>query len=369
MSWGGPLGPPFSFGQSLQCDDQATYGGDHAISGKLLVTDLGIFVIDTGKILKGQKMKSIFLATSVLALSAGFAAAEVTLSGDARMGVISDFGSTDMAFTSRARVKFTLSGSTDGGLEFGASFRADNAPGAASGTAGSVFISGAFGKLSMGDVDGAANAAVGQVSGVGLVNSGDLNEVIYLANGGSDLDIPAVAGVDTVDPSALYEYSTGDLTIYASVTNPSGPADAYAIAAKYALGDYTVSLGYEDLQGTNTSGFDNDIQHIVIGATATFGAATVKAIYGQANGLFDGFTVDNEDQFAVSVDYKMDAMTVTAFYTDDFIDFGFGDTAGAEAYGLGASYDLGGGASVAGGYVQNQTTDEDAYDLGVSMSF
>ena len=298
-------------------------------------------------------MKKILLATTVLAATTGFAAAEVTLSGDARMGIISGFddaltplvNESDLAFTSRARVKFTLSGSTDGGLEFGASFRADNAGAASSGDAGSVFISGAFGKLSMGDVDGAANAAVGHVSGVGLTGLGDLNESTYIGNG---------SGV--TDPSALYEYSTGDLTIYASATNPGPDAaktlDAYSIAAKYALGDYTVALGYETVNNVT-----ND-DHIIAGVSATFGAATVKAKYGQAN-----IAGVKGNQYAISVDYKMDALTVTAFYNNKV------DVGANEAYGLGASYDLGGGASVVGGYVKNQTTGFDSYDLGVSMSF
>jgi outer membrane protein OmpU len=290
-------------------------------------------------------MKNILLATTLLAATTGFAAAEVTLSGDARMGIISDFAD-DVAFTSRARVKFTMSGETDGGLAFGASFRADNAVDAKNGDAGSVFISGAFGKLSMGDVDGAANAAVGHVSGVGLTGLGDLNESTFIANGDG-----------ITDPSALYEYSTGDLTIYASVTNPTDAAltDAYSIAAKYAFGDYTVALGYENLQNNVGPG---EVDHIILGASATFGAVTVKANYGEAD-----LGATNESQWALSVDYKADALTVTAFYTDDE------DLGGAEAYGLGASYDLGGGASVVGGYVKNQTTDEDAFDLGVSMSF
>ena len=62
-------------------------------------------------------MKKILLATAMIAASAGFAAAEVTLSGDARMGIVSDGG--DLAFSSRARVKFTLSGESDGGVAFG----------------------------------------------------------------------------------------------------------------------------------------------------------------------------------------------------------------------------------------------------------
>lgn len=303
-------------------------------------------------------MKTILLATSILAGTAGLAAAEVTLSGTARMGVIDDFGPDNTGFTSRARVEFTLSGETDGGLAFGASFRADNAVGANEGTDGSVFISGAFGKLSMGDVDGAGTAAVGHVSGVGLTGLDDLNEMFYLANGGTDFE--GGAGT-TDDPSALYEYSAGAFTGYISATNPTGDVDAYAIGGKYAAGNYTLSLAYER---ADLDVFAISLDHIALGATATFGGATLKAVYGQVTA--DGFP--DMDQIAVSVDYTVDALTVTAFYRDNE-DLSATPIGGVEAYGLGAEYDLGGGAKVVGGYVSNETDDEDAFDLGLSFEF
>lgn len=82
-------------------------------------------------------MKKILVATTILSASAGLAAADVTLSGSARMGIVSGFSDnnaangdeSDVVFNSRARVAFTLSGESDSGLSFGASFRADNAPG------------------------------------------------------------------------------------------------------------------------------------------------------------------------------------------------------------------------------------------------
>ena len=80
------------------------------------------------------------------------------------------------------RGQFTGAGETDGGLGFGFSFRAGDASDADDGTAGSVFISQGGHTLAMGDVDSAANAAVGQVSGVGLTGLGDLNEVNYDLN-------------------------------------------------------------------------------------------------------------------------------------------------------------------------------------------
>jgi outer membrane protein OmpU len=55
----------------------------------------------------------------------------------------------------RMRVKFAASGETDGGLAFGANFKAHESVGGSAGTHGSQYISGAFGKISMGDLDGA----------------------------------------------------------------------------------------------------------------------------------------------------------------------------------------------------------------------
>ncbi len=46
------------------------------------------------------------------------------------------------------------------------------------------------------------------------------------------------------------------------------------------MGDYKVGLGYED----NDQGTD----HVILGGSATFGAATVKATYGKASGIIDG---------------------------------------------------------------------------------
>ncbi|MFN4202300.1 MAG: porin [Tabrizicola sp.] len=281
-------------------------------------------------------MKKLLLATSALVLTSGFAVAEVTLSGDARMGIIDDFGPIGAQFNSRARVKFTMSGESDTGFSFGASFRADNAIGAASGTAGEVFISGAFGKLSMGDVDSAANAAVGHVDGVGYTGLGDLNESTFIGGGTKE--------------SVLYEYSAGSFTLYASAGQLDVGTDAYSVAGKYSAGNVAVSLGYERNDAA-------DIDHVIAGVDGTFSSVTLKARYGSASGAVSG------DQWALSATYSANDVGVTAFYADD------SELGGAEAWGLGATYDLGGGASVAGGYVRNETTNQDAIDLGMKFKF
>lgn len=321
-------------------------------------------------------MKKILLATTMLVGGASIAAAEVSLSGTARMGVISNFSDgivtngdeSELSFSSRVRVIFTLSGETDSGLSFGASIRADNAAAGNVGDAGEVFVSGAFGKLSMGDVDGAAQMATGHVAGVGYTGLSDLNESVFLG-----------AGTGATDPTALYEYSAGDFTFYLSAANPrpvvtalntvTADLTAIAIGAKYSFGDYTVGLGYENLQGYSGVAVplptpDNtDVDHIVLKLSANVAGFNVQGLVGQADGTLGGAVLDNAKQYAASVSYTVDAITGTAFYTDD------SDLGGTTAYGLGASYDLGGGAALVGGVVKDHDRNESAYDLGITMSF
>lgn len=283
-------------------------------------------------------MKKILLATTLLAGTAGFAAAEVTLSGDGRMGVVYTEGAAnEVAFSTRARVQFNLSGTTDGGLEFGGSFRAHESVGAENGTDGSVFISGAFGKLTMGEVDSAANVAVGQLAGVGYTGLGDLNEIGYLTSGD--------------DQQALYEYSASGFTGYLSLGQPGNASDEYSLAAKYATDMFTVALGYED-NSVNT--------RVSASASGTFSGVTVMGLYSTIDTAGDPAT------YGLSAVYTMDALSVTAFYRVAER----GVAAGEDVFsGIGASYDLGGGAAVTGGIVNNGITGTASADVGVTFTF
>lgn len=296
-------------------------------------------------------MKKILLATSAVALFAGAAAAEVTTSGTARMGLVYDdtLGTSgETYFSSRVRIVFTASGETDTGLSFGASVRADQQGGnnndsgadkdGDSNGDSTVFISGAFGKLTMGDTDGAADNLVGQVSGVGYGPNDSLQQIGFLGSS---------------DTSVYYEYSTGAFTfglgagqLYA-VDTDADTEDAMNIGVKYATDAFSVALAYETTDA-------EDALHL--GASATFGAATLKARLTDRDSVSDV-------QWATSIDYAIDATTVTAFYTDF--------ATGTEHYGIGASYDLGGGASVAGGIVQQSTAagDNTFADVGLKFKF
>lgn len=343
-------------------------------------------------------MKQFLASTAILALTAGFAAAEVNISGSARMGLIDDFGDVGVLMTSRVRVNFDMSGQTDTGLSFGASVRADQSgQGNTANNDSTVFVSGVFGKLSMGDVDGAATAAVGHVDGVGLTGLGDLNESMFIGNGGSNgrfqnfgffTASPAREALEvTGDPSLLYEYSTGDLSVYLSTTQLSYDyfdtieiwhGRAYAVGASYSMGDYKVSAGYEKFKQNNDFGDTGQADNIVLGADATFGAVTLKARIGQGSSGYNGTDLQENDQWALSATYAVDALSVTGFASNlqHSATIGGANIFEVEAIGLGASYDLGGGAKVQGGYVRRATTTgaaaqvtDSAADIGLSFSF
>ena len=282
----------------------------------------------------------------------GYAAAEVTVTGEAKMGVVYASNESDKAaFYSRVRVKFAMMGTTDGGLEFGAAVRADQVGGNGSTdldgdpTTGktsngllngdsTVYIKGAFGKLTMGDVGGGPDSLVGQVSGVGFGPYDGLQEIDFLG---------------TQKTAAYYEYSSGALTFGVGVGQTFLGEDNRNVAVKYATDSFSVAIGYEDAQ--------SDTQLSVAGS-ATFGATTVKAKIVDQN-TFDDL------QFALSADYVAGAGTYTAFYTD-FADLG------KQHVGIGAAYDLGGGASVKAGVVRQMNDvgpDHTFADVGVVMSF
>ncbi len=324
-------------------------------------------------------MKKVLLASTALVLSAGVAAADMTLSGDARMGVNKVYGRDDVGFTSRFRAIFTGSGETDGGLAFGGTIRADNAGGVsfedlnndgfiqnnevfagggAAGVAGSVFISGDFGTLTMGDVAGAPEAAVGDVAFISLTGLGDYNEMVYLSNYASS------------SRSAMrYDYSFGDFGVHVSADNPSnafGTRETYGVAVSYSGDLFSAGLGYESSGGDDA--VTGDSEHWAGGITVDVAGFQIEGAYGSASGDVEG------DQWAISASYTWDATTVSAFYSDKTeLELNGAQIPNAyEAWGIGASYDLGGGAAVRGGYANRSggpAGEDDSFDFGVVMRF
>lgn len=328
-------------------------------------------------------MKKVLFATSALVMTAGVAAAEVAVSGDGRMGLVYD--GNDVQFSSRARVKFTLTGESDAGLSFGAAFRVDQENyssntlrSAARGTAGAVWISGTYGKLSMGDVVSASEAAIGDLYEIGYTEgafAGDVEEISYLTGDGENTDQGA---------NILYEYTVNNISFYASASDGSNwsgdgytgvpgsvqtgvDADgnpvyasvdnadvAYSLAAKYDGGNFWAALGYAK---------HGDAKEISLGAEAQFNQFSVKGIY-----------VDYKDRgnweytAGLAAAYQADALTVKGFWRQDKFDYAVGDEK-FDSFGIGADYDLGGGAVLAGGIIDTDYLDDTVADVGIKFKF
>lgn len=255
-------------------------------------------------------MKKILLATTMLAGFAGVAAAEVTLSGESAYWITSDDGHTDQNF--KTNVTFDMSGETDSGLSFGATLTLMN-DGDTDGP-GSLWIEGAFGKLSFNDVD-SADAAVG----IGMADIGF---------DGIGIDDDAEADRRNASGSTiLYTYTTGGLTFAASIDSADSHNDGdFAVGAKYVVdAGYRVSAAYSQADGYDI---------MAVGAGGTFGAVSVNVFYADNEWYGSGFGAD--------VAYTSGALTVSAAY-------GSADNGGDDDFGIGAAYDLGGGLSVAAG--------------------
>ena len=413
-------------------------------------------------------MKKLLLATTMLVTAGTYAAADVSVSGDARMGVVNSYDKDTKdnvtTFSNRMRIKFSGSGTTDGGLSFGGSFRANDAAGAKAGTSGSTFISGAFGKVTFGDVDSGDNAAVGQLASVGYTGLGSGNSISYAADAGGDNGLPGDMSSYS-GARVLYTNTFGGVTLNVSSAQlTDGGASSYGIGGSYAVGALTVGVGYGIVDGGTSKGLnaydtedipavlasttsgvtteatpasyhgyyptrdlDTSVTDMSLSASYVVGATTIKGIYqsktiestaeartavayvARTFTAATGATVtaatalvrnhaaidlsSTATSMGLSVVHKINAISVTAYgiSTDVQADTDLGDDATLSRYGVGVSYDLGGGASISGGWagidvqvptaITTATTDgalqkytlatetRNQFDLGVSLSF
>ena len=342
---------------------------------------------------------------------AGAASAQstaITLKGSAEIGAFGGdtISNTSGAVTARSGqfhtdvdVTFQLRGTTDNGLEFGANVDLDEAaidactipnplpaPPAApvacvdnatnnDAAHGGVdfFIKGAFGTVSMGDVDGALDWAMAEVPAGGSID--DAQEGAgWNGNGGLD-------GI--YDGQILrYDNTFGAFGVGVSVEVDDAAVNrrdpAYGLGLKYTLdlGGNALNLGLGYQRGERTAGVSDTVTGLSVGTT--FGNVGVGLNYSiQARA---GVATDIK-HIGVGASYTMDAITLAANYgkyTDGVMGSNPTFSAGHEAshFGLTAAYALGGGATAQFGWSKSDvtlaggaSTSASRWSLGVAMSF
>jgi outer membrane protein OmpU len=307
-------------------------------------------------------MKKLLLASTALVATAGIAAADVTLSGGARFGII-DTG-TETVITNRFTINIDGNTTIDSGAELFARVRirggneagedariaaaVADGPDATSASAVSAprvgMTSGGM-TLAVGNINGALESTPGLYSGaVGLTGLGWGNLPVNNSAAGSwfwDSFSSGGGGANGVEVI----YSAGDMGIHVSHSEVSDQTSAYI---SYAFGDWTAALAMLD------DGDGPEATLITLGGS--LGSANVGLKYADVD---DG--ADSSDSTTVWASFDVaSGTTVTGYFTS--ID----NDATDDSYGLGFTHSLG-GATLAGGVASIDDTTR--ADLGVRFNF
>ena len=276
-------------------------------------------------------MKKVLLATSALTLSAGFASADVSMSGTGGAGVFGANGA-ELSVYSGVDLGFALSGASDNGMTFSASLDMGG---------GQTLDAGDF-ELDTQDmgVDDNVSVTIG-VSGLTIVLSQNGVDDLYdddkagdigISGAMGDLTYSVTTGLEDDDPTSLsVGYSAG--AISGSVAT-SDDGDASNVSISYAMGDITISAESDtDRAGADTS--------------------SVTVSYAMSDGM------------TVSLENSEDVNELSVAYTSGAISVGISaDDAATESWEATMAYDLGGGATFNLGTNQDETT-----FAGVGFSF
>lgn len=312
-------------------------------------------------------MKNLLIATTALVATAGVAVADVKVSGYARFGATYNDGAAPGAdetnTSSRLRLQFDMTTETDGGLTLGARVRTqfeEDGNGSDTGQWNTArFFASAGGlTVAMGNILGVIEAAPNlylptKSAGMGLEGNGFRSLAANtISNGGSfawtafqsESALENRFGVATDGVEVIY--SMNGIGLHAHSTDNS-----YGLGANYKFADYTVAVAYEE--------FDNATDDSILFASlgGKFGAFDAAVSYAETD--FGGVSAE---KVSLRGGYTVnDALYVYGFVADE-------NNSIDETYGLGASYALGGGASVEGGWTQTEAGDN-VVSAGIFFSF
>lgn len=325
-------------------------------------------------------MKKVLFATTALVASAGIAAADASFGLSAEMGITGGdlYGDDDLSFHNDFTITFDGSSETDNGLTFGMHIEIEESNGeraingstvallgvdSASDTYidlvnegatfdnESVYISGAFGTLTLGEIDGAFDKSLQEVAlAAGSIADDETIHAGYNGNSGFD---------GSEDNQILrYDYSFDSFGFSISAEQDddgAGSDDIYGIGATFDLELAGLDLGFG--LGYQTNG-DDDI--IGLSIHSAFDNGFEAAINYST---FDGDVLPDIDHIGVGIGYTMDALSIGLNYGE--YDISGGDD--IDGFGLAVNYDLGGGAVVQFGYGDGESVE--SYSLGIAMSF
>ncbi len=330
-------------------------------------------------------MKKVLFAAVAMAAVGSMAAAEVRLSGYGRFGLDYNDGNSratngisKTTITSRLRLQFDMSAETDGGVAFGARFRAqaesrDNTPGTAVFNGARFFVGYEGLSVYVGNIIGAVENTPGiyletRTAGTGIDGAGFVSNVANVNDEYFNWDAYSSAGAGSNGVEAIY--SAGGFTGHISYSERNGATatSRAGIMAAYTFGDWTAAASY---QSSDVAAWEDKLVVTIAGDIGNFG---VRAAYADNDGISKWGLYGNVDIGAasnillwVTSEGAVSQADVNAGRTDNRDAAGLTNSEG-ESYGIHYSYDLGGGVSFETGY-RRASNDNDTFQAGVYFSF
>lgn len=305
--------------------------------------------------MKGKLLTTVsFIAVSGTAFAESAVSVDgVKITGSAEMGILGgspSVGGSDLRFWTDIDVTFTMSGELDNGLTFGAEVDLDAVEDDADQDF-AVFVTGDFGRVTLGDTDGAFDWALQEI-GLGRGSEdASINHSGYSNNDGFLSDSDSIV---------RYDYSFGDFAFAAAVELDGDGGDrGYGIGARYSS-----SFGGTDIR----FGFGYE----AVGDWQTYGIS-VSPNFGNGFSADLNYTITDppagptDTYIGVGLDYQNDLWAIG-------VNYGTYDYAGASESGFGvyAQYDLGGGASLNFGFSSSDPGfggSEERYSISYAQDF
>jgi len=266
-------------------------------------------------------MKKVLLTTTALVMTAGVAAAEVSISGKTQVSVTAT-GNGDNVLNTHADINMALSAAYDNGMtmattigwdagreaDYNDDFQLDAAEGGASAASPNMTI-GYAGYTFTVDGEGLDN----------LYDDANTSGNFGVAGSMGGVDFALTTNIDGGNSVNSYSlgYSTGDITATMTGTNDHGGVDATKIVVAYAMGDTTLTLTSDDADDNADTvtkvGVSTKIDAITFSYTAaTNGTAGSSvgddwdaSIGYSAGALGASYSLDEDDRARLVVDYDL----------------------------------------------------------------
>jgi outer membrane protein OmpU len=318
-------------------------------------------------------MKKFLIASTALVMTAGVAAAEVKISGEGRLGL--QYNGANATKTSlEKRMTLNIDGSTtaDNGVTFGARVRvrSDEVVGTAVNGARVFARTGGL-TVAGGNILGAIESMPNLYGpSVGLTGLGWSGLSTNVDRGGAthdagyfDWDAYSSRGNGAEGIEVIYTMGdfTGHVSYSASKLN-GGVAATKRIGAygAYTFSGWTVALGVQDSDTARDS--SDKVVVTASGKIGDFGIGFGAAQNGKgAKGVAGKIT-----KYALNGSYTMGATTVSGYVANQNVLPVAGGS--KTSFGIGASYNMGGGARLVGG-LERTTRKDTRADLGVVFNF